>query len=372
MRILLLLFLFWLSIPTVTAQPLPVWYRIYTFDESTIEMNTSLVTFMSKDISRVRFRWSFNEPQLLSKGSKSKYQSRLEVMELNCSLKQYRPYHLTFYDAAGNILLIQDVPGDWRPISAGSMFEKLFVPACQLVKKKTDPAPVDTNKIESDRVAKYAYLLVQQLERTKDFKPIIDSFFVANYLKGYLEDRKNDWFLNLDRSTAAKVSRKELARYYVALMNASYLSSLYLISVYPESADPLPAARLAELIPSDIWNLIENHPYTAGYKKQGSYDFLSEQIDSVERLTIYTDLLERIGVLMRRHVVKIDAEHSKQYKAMLDEWDLYQPQEQLCLQNCFGLPAGTKLFGVNVPVFRLQLAEIRGNLRVVSAINRFR
>jgi hypothetical protein len=39
--------------------------------------------------------------------------------------------------------------------------------------------------------------------------------------------------------------------------------------------------------------------------------------------------------------------------------------------NCLDLPAGTTLFEVNVPVFILQVAEVNGNLKVVSAKSRF-
>ena len=45
-------------------------------------MNTALVTFISKDVTRVRFRWTFDQPQTLSGEPETKYQSVLEVMEL--------------------------------------------------------------------------------------------------------------------------------------------------------------------------------------------------------------------------------------------------------------------------------------------------
>jgi 5'(3')-deoxyribonucleotidase len=252
------------------------------------------------------------------------------------------------------------------------MMEKLFIPACELVKKKTQPVLVDSNKIEMERVAMYAYLLTQHLERTKDFKPIIDKFFVANYLNRYLQDKETNWFLNLDRNTAAKVSRKELQRFYVALMNAAFLSSVYLISQYPDSADQVPNARLEKLVPTDIWNLIKNHPYTAAYKgKQNNYDFLAEKIDTVKRLNLYTDLLEKIAGLMRQHVTRVSAERSKQYQEILRAPALYKPKQRVCMRNCLGLPDGTKLFEVDLPVFQLQLAEIGGHLKVVSATSSF-
>ena len=74
---------------------------------------------------------------------------------------------------------------------------------------------------------------------------------------------------------------------------------------------------------------------------------------------------------MRKHAIRVAAEHSKAYRAMVDDLHLYQPKVRTCGEDCLGLPNGTKLFEVNVPVFRLQLAEINGNLRVVSAINSF-
>jgi hypothetical protein len=291
-------------------------------------------------------------------------------MELNCSLQRYRSYHLTFYDASGNIIRIQDSPGEWRAVSSSSMMEKLFVPACELIKKRSHAEVVSDDTIRLQKAAQYAYGFAQQLEQAKDFRLVIRKFFVPHFLNGYLADKQTNWFGNLDRDTAAMLSRRELRRYYVALMNAGYLSSLYVISQSPADSDD--AVAVERLVPVDVWKLIRNHPYTAKYKHQeGNYDFLDEKIDSVERLRSYTDLLERLGALMRTHVIRVAAERSKAYQATLEDWDLYQPKIRRCDQDCLGLPNGTKLFVVNVPVFRLQLAEIRGKLRVVSAMSSF-
>lgn len=55
----------------------------------------------------------------------------------------------------------------------------------------------------------------------------------------------------------------------------------------------------------------------------------------------------------------------------MQNWDLYSPRVRICARTCLGLPRGTKLFQVNVPVFTLQLAEIEGRLKVVSARSTF-
>ncbi len=364
-------FVFLLSSICLSAHQIPEWYRVYTFDESIIEMNTSLVTFINKDISRVRFRWTFDQPEALGGEPQLKYKSRLEVMEFNCSEQRYRPYHLTFFDAAGNIVRIEEMnPREWRSVKSGSFIEKLFTPACELIKQKTHPPVVSSEALELERVAKYALAFSRRLEQAKDFKPVIEKFFAADYLHGYLQDNDTNWFLNLNRDTAAKASRAELQKFYVASLNSGYLFCLYLINQYPVAARGLIPQE--NLIPPDIVALIDNHPYTATYKgKQDNHEYLAENIDSVERLRSYTNLLERIGVLMRKHVINVRAEHSNEYQTMLEDWDLYHPKVRICGSDYLGLPKGTKIFDVNVPIFHLQLAEIKGELMVISAADYF-
>jgi Surface-adhesin protein E len=367
MRLLLFITVLALNPIALSGQSLPEWSRVYTFDESTIEMNTTLLTPISKDVTRVRFRWTFDQPQSLGGLPEIRYKSELEVMEFNCSLNRYRPYHFTFFDSSGNIVRIQDSPGEWRTIAPGSMIEKLFASGCDLIKEKTRPNPAADEQAQLERVELFAYDFAQHLERTKDFKLLTARFFVSNYLDGYLHDKQTNWFLNLKRDTAAKLSREELQRFYIALMNAGYLNSLYVISQLASDS-----ASLATLIPPDVLKLVKNHPYTARYKsREGDYEFLGEDIDRVERLRSYTDLLERISSLLRGHVKRVRADQSKEWQAMLQHWNLFQPKIRVCAENCFGLPTGTRVFEVNVPVFNLQVAEIKGNLKVVSAISRF-
>jgi Surface-adhesin protein E len=196
------------------AQSTPEWRRVYTFDESTIELNTSLVTLISNDVTRVRFRWIFHEPELLSEVPGLKYKSRLEVMEVNCSLDQYRPYHLTFFDTAGNTIHIQDSPEKWRKVAPGSMIEKLFVPACELVKKKTLGVAAQEQQLEKlqlEKVARFAYDVAQHLEEAKDFEVVIDKYFVRGYLDGYLRDKHNNWFLKPGPRYCGQVKRQGTA-----------------------------------------------------------------------------------------------------------------------------------------------------------------
>ena len=159
----------------------------------------------------------------------------------------------------------------------------------------------------------------------------------------------------------------ELQRFYVALLNSGYLSAVYFISQHHYSGEGIPEEKL---IPADVSDLIDNHPYSAKYKsKSNHYDFLGDRIVSVEQLRGYTNLLENIAVLMRRHVSNADAESSRDYQELLEDSGLYVPLERICAADYLGLPKGTRLFAVNVPMFQLQLAEIDGKLKVISAID---
>lgn len=350
-----------LSFVSVTAQTPSEWQRVHTFDESFLEMNTALLTHISSDVWRVRFRWTFAEPQALSEWQ---YQSKLEVKEFNCSEKRARTYHVTLLNSQGSIVHIDDAPGEWRVPSG--MLHKMFVSACDLIKTKTPPTNAELSKLELERIGKYASEVAHQLERSKDFQPIINRFFVNNYLGRYLEDEDTNWFRVLDRATARKATPQQLQRFYVAFMNAVYVSSLYLIertpSDFPERASP---EQLKRLVTPDVLELIANHPYTIAHKKN-DYDFLSEKIDDLKQLRSYTDLLEKLVTQMRKHISS-GAEHSEQYREIAEMWNLYRPNVRVCAESCLGLPRGTKLFDVNIPLLRLQIAETRGRLRVVSA-----
>lgn len=372
MKVMFLAFTIFLSSTSLMAQQLPEWYRVYTFDDSIIEMNTSQVTFGSKSIGRVRFRWSFDKPQLLSGEPQTRYKSKLEVLEFHCSDKRFRLYEVILFDAAGKVIRVEVVnpPGEWSSVTSGSMMERLFTPACQLIELKRRPPVISSEALEMKRAERFALSFSQRLEQTRDFTPLVKEFFATDYLSGYIQDQNTNWFFNLNRKLATQISRAELQRFYLASLNAGYLSGLYLISQYPSTSEE--SVSEDKLIPPDIVRLIKNHPYTATYKgTKSDDDHLAENIDSIELLSSYTDLLERVSALLRKHVIKVKAERSAEYRKTLDDWNwqfkLYQPQMRVCASECLGLPKGTRLFEINVPLFRLQLAEINGEMRIVSA-----
>jgi hypothetical protein len=372
MKVLLLTFVLILPSTYVIAQKTPEWYRVYTFDESIIEMNTSSV-IVGGDIGRVTFRWTFDQPETVKGNPQLKYKSRLETIEFKCADGRYRYYEVSLLDSTGKTIHSQlmSPPYEWHEIKSESVMATISGPACQLIQEKMDPEGTKRNldeANESDRVVMFARSIKDALEQSRDFKPLVEKFFVAGFVKRYLADKDTNWFYNLNRDTAEKASPAELQRFYVASLNAGYLTSLYLVSQSPSEDDSTQegSASEAKMIPNEVYQLINNHSYTLTYKgKEGGYDYLAENIDSIARMRSYTDLLEKIAVLMRKHVVGVQAERSQQYRQMLEEDS--DVKSRICPSECLGLPKGTKLFDMYVPLLRLQFAEIKGELKIVSA-----
>lgn len=367
MKAFLLTFLLLLSSSSVIAQKHPDWYRVYTFDDSVIEMNTSNA-ILGGDIGRVTFRWMFDQPQQVGGYPNLRYKRRLETIELKCADKLYRYYEVSLLDSNGKPIHSQLMrsPYAWHEITG--VMATISGPACELI-RKIDPAATKPNideQIESAKALNFALSIKDTLEESKDFRTVIDKFFRVDFLARYLDDDTN-WFYNLNRDIAARASRAELKRFYVASLNAGYLTSLYLISQSPSDDNQLPNESVPpeKMLPADVYQLINGHAYTLTYKpKAGGYDYLADKVESVARMRSYTDLLERIAALMKEHVRRIQVESSQQYKDLMEASDL---KSRVCSDECLGLPKGTKLFELSIPPVRLQFAKIKGKLQVISA-----
>src|SRR5205809_1026218 len=119
MKLIQLLFAFLFSSTSLLAQQLPEWYRVYTFDESIIEMNTSKV-IIGGDIGRVTFRWTFDQPETLQGNPQLKYKSRLETVEFRCTDGRYRYYEVSLLDAKGKTIHseLMRPPYQWHEVSS--------------------------------------------------------------------------------------------------------------------------------------------------------------------------------------------------------------------------------------------------------------
>jgi hypothetical protein len=124
------------------------WQRVYTGEDSIIEINVSKVTFVeynvsrtvtfSTSIGRVGFRTTLSKSEALKETPAVKYKSRLETIEFNCVANRYRLHEATLLDEKGKIVKAfgWDPSAEWREIKHGGMMEKLSGPACKLIDEK--------------------------------------------------------------------------------------------------------------------------------------------------------------------------------------------------------------------------------------------
>ncbi len=121
---------------SLAAQERTKWRRVYTFEDSFIEMEEIKLSLGS--FGRVRFRTVFDKSERLRGDPDIKYKSQVEDTELMCDERQYRITEVVYYDARGRVVASRKAAGpeEWKYVMAGSMMEKLFVPACRMMKQR--------------------------------------------------------------------------------------------------------------------------------------------------------------------------------------------------------------------------------------------
>jgi hypothetical protein len=142
MRTILAALAVFLAPIALNAQEKREWYRVYTFEESVIDMNTQLVSFSGKTSGRVRFRWNFEKPHDWAAVPGLEYRSRLEVIEFDCKNKRYRYSSIVLLDASGNVLLSEEIDWfvPWTLLTDESFNKRLYEPACRLLELRRNPS----------------------------------------------------------------------------------------------------------------------------------------------------------------------------------------------------------------------------------------
>ena len=106
----------------------PKWQRVFTGEDSIIELNVSSPRFEPSHVMRVEFRTTFSKPEKLSSTSDVRYKSRLETIDFKLNERRYRLFETTIMDPAGKTLssYIATADDEWRVIKPGGVMEKLF------------------------------------------------------------------------------------------------------------------------------------------------------------------------------------------------------------------------------------------------------
>lgn len=145
MRILTFIFLLLISSDVTgqeTEKEKDKWQRVYTYEDSVIEMNAAKVTFVNNDIGRVVFRTVWSKSQNLREKPGLKFKTRLETIEFKCGESRYRIYQVTLLDSKDKTVesYEMDQNEEWKTPKPGGSMERLMGFGCRLVlEKKRNP-----------------------------------------------------------------------------------------------------------------------------------------------------------------------------------------------------------------------------------------
>ena len=104
------------------------WLRVYTGDDSIIELNSSTARFTPGNILRAEFRTIFSSPESIGGGQGAKYKTRLETIDFRLTDRRYRHFEISLVDSSGKTIQTKTADGseEWRPIKRGGITERLY------------------------------------------------------------------------------------------------------------------------------------------------------------------------------------------------------------------------------------------------------
>ena len=110
------------------------WKRVYTGEDSVIDVSVPSLSLDTGHILRVRFRTILSKAESLKGNPGTKYKSRFESVEFKLPSSQYRYREISLLDSAGKTVW-SDEPNpsqEWRALKEGGMMKRLFDAARQL------------------------------------------------------------------------------------------------------------------------------------------------------------------------------------------------------------------------------------------------
>jgi hypothetical protein len=124
------------------------WQRVYTAEDSVIEINSASLRFESGNILRTDYRTTFSKAETIGGDSGGKYKTRLEKIDFRFTDFRYRFVEISLLDPSGKVLQTKRSDGaeDWRSFKPGGITERLFNAACALT-------PLGSWKVVSYRFA---------------------------------------------------------------------------------------------------------------------------------------------------------------------------------------------------------------------------
>jgi hypothetical protein len=110
------------------------WQRVYTGDDSVIELNTATARFGPGNLLRVEFRTVLSKAESIAGQGNAKYKTRLEKIDFRLTDRRYRFIEISLLDSSGKTIQTKttDASEEWRLVKPGGITERLYDAAAAL------------------------------------------------------------------------------------------------------------------------------------------------------------------------------------------------------------------------------------------------
>lgn len=116
-----------LGFPVLAQHEPNTWHRVYTGEESVIELNTVSVKFDDSRVLRMNLRTVLEKEESLRERPGAKYKTRLETVEFKLDRKEYRLIQVDYLDSAGKTInSYKSLSAEWKPVRPAGMMDRLF------------------------------------------------------------------------------------------------------------------------------------------------------------------------------------------------------------------------------------------------------
>lgn len=125
-------FILWITILSGTcfcihAQTKDKWQRVYTGEESVIDIIVSSSHLEADHVLRVDIRTTLAKPENIARNQGVKYKSRIETIRFKLNQNRYWLTQITWFDTKGIKLdSLATTAEDWRVVKPGGVMERLF------------------------------------------------------------------------------------------------------------------------------------------------------------------------------------------------------------------------------------------------------
>lgn len=215
--------------------------------------------------------------------------------------------------------------------------------------------------VEEQQVNIFVKSFSTRISRTRDLTPYLTTPAAKIILHTVFEDGET-----LSPELLARTRQEDLERFYVAMINLSYLSELYVYSrVYLKNGG-LREVPHEQQYPLHVYQSLRRNETVAAW---WVHDSSQEPLKTIDQLRGLTNSFERAAAMMRTHFNAHPPEQTRMYRTNLS-W--LKPQLRPLRvthcdskEGCAGFPIHSQFIDVELPLLSLMLVRMEGKLQVL-------